>query len=95
MKRAFITGIDPKNLDADYRINGENTDHLIDAQLLDLLLVSFELAQGREVLLRLPGMYSYNPDLRTFIYIPSAEVFKYQVLKERNRRQAEYIDSAA
>jgi len=92
--RAFITGIDPRNLDIAYKESRDIIDYQIDVQLMDILVMAIELSQGKAPY-TMPYGSEYDSARRMLIYLPEAAKLNYQELMEKNKLLVEHIESLA
>ncbi|OGW76010.1 MAG: hypothetical protein A2Z72_07700 [Omnitrophica bacterium RBG_13_46_9] len=92
-KRAFLAGVDDRELDRFYGDFGEAADKQLYIRIMEMLSITLELASGKEAP-DLPIIMSYDKEARTLIFLPRAEPMNYQELQERYQREREALIAA-
>jgi len=83
-KRAFLAGIDPKELKKFYDKNKETLDKQLCIQIMEMLSIALELAAGKEMPnLPIIDRKRSNRDCRIVTFIPDARTMPYRELQQR------------
>ena len=81
-RKAFLAGVDASLLNVFYKKNKNNPDKQLRINIIKMLLLSLELASGKNIS-RDNLILTYDPKLRRVLFLPKPDPVNYNQLKEQ------------